>query len=158
MSGEQYDIETFRDDILAIVQANLGTKITAINAEKNDGITITDIASENYYNDMSDQVFNISPFILYYLVNLESKTIGAMTQTLITMQMSVVFDNTNQVNTESKVLRYSRCLKEVIQENFKKSASASALNIEQFLPVDLRLNQGSDFKMGGIHVTATIFG
>ena len=55
-------------------------------------------------------------------------------------------------------MRYSRCLREVIQENYKMSASASRLEVTEFVPVDVQFNEGSDFKMGGIHITANIIG
>jgi len=158
MSARKYDIETFRDQIIALVQANLGAKITAINTEKDDTLSIDDIAAENYYNDITDQVVNISPFIYYGFDRLESETVGAQTRTSITLFVSVVFDNTNQTGTESKVLRYTRCLKEIIQENSKKIPAASPLSVTEFLPVNFELNKGSDFKVGGIHVTATIVG
>lgn len=158
MSAKKYDIETFRDEIITLIQDNLSAKITAINTEKNDSLSIDSIAAENYYNDVTDQVVNISPFIHYGFASLESETVGAQTRTTITMFVAVVFDNTNQTGIESKVLRYTRCLKEIIQENSKKIASASPLSVTQFLPVNFELNKGSDFKVGGIHITTSIVG
>lgn len=158
MSVSKFDIETFRDKIIELIQANLGTKVTSINAEKDDTLSIDNVAAENYYNDVTDQVVNISPFIHYGFDRLESETVGAQTRTTITMFIAVVFDNTNQLGTETKVLRYTRCLKEIIQENSKKFPAASPLSVVEFLPVNFELNKGSDFKVGGIHITATIVG
>jgi len=162
-----YDIEVFRNSIIQLIQTELNIKITEINAEKNDDFNITDILPQNYYNDITDQVLNVSPFIYYGFVSLDSSTTGTKTQTTITMFISVVFDNSNTYyandygtygsGTETKVLRYTRALKEVIQDNYKKFAWASPLSVTEFTPQDFELNKGSDFKVGGIHVTGTIY-
>ena len=49
-------------------------------------------------------------------------------------------------------------MKEVVQDNFKTIPSVSALSVTEFTPTDFELNKGSDFKVGGVHITATIFG
>lgn len=156
MSARKYDLETFRDDIVSMVQANLSAKVTAINAEKNDAYNISDIDLANYYNDITDQVTNANPFIYYGMSDLVMESVGAGTAIEATIFISVVFDNTNDVGVESKVLRYTRCLVEIIQENFKKIPNLSPLKVTQFLPANYSLNNGSDFKIGGIHVTATL--
>jgi hypothetical protein len=162
-----YDIEVFRNSVIKLIQNELNIEITKINLEKDDDFSILDIAPENYYNDISDQVLNVSPFIYYGFVSLDSSTTGTKTQTTITMFISVVFDNSNTYyandygtygsETETKVLRYTRALKEVIQNNYKKFAWASPLSVTEFTPQDFELNKGSDFKVGGIHVTGTIY-
>jgi len=158
MSSKKYDVETFRDAIISIVQSNLAAKITEINTEKNDDYVLTDIATSSYYNDITDQVLNVSPFIYYGLSNVIVKTNGAQTSLVVTMFISIVFDNQNQNGVESKALRYIRSLREIILANYKKIPSASPLLIDEFLPTNFQLNKGADFKIGGVHVTATIMG
>lgn len=156
--SNNYDIETFRDNIVDLIQQELPQKIIEINLEKNDEFQINNISPSNYYNDIMDQVLNISPFIYYGVNNLTSFTVGCQTKVEVTLFVSVVFDNTNLEGTETKVLRYSRCLKEIIQENFKIFPSTSALSVTEFAPENYELNNGADFKVGGIHITATITG
>ncbi len=158
MSARKFDIESFRNGLLAIVQDNLPAKVAAINTEKDDTNSISVVDNAYYYNDITDQVVNKTPFIYYGLIDVGTRTVGSQTAMEVTAFFSIVFDNRNQGNTESKTLRYTRCLREVIQENFKKMPAASNLKIEQFLPANFSLNKGADFKIGGIHITATITG
>lgn len=157
MSGK-YDIESFINEMVSIVQAGLPAKITSINTEKSDSNSITQIDNANYYQDISDQIINVNPFIYYTMVDIQSTSNGAVTMLNITLAMSVVFDNTNSTGTMQKVLRYSRALREVIQEAFKQQASNSRLEISEFVPTDMEINSGSDFKIGGIHINSSIVG
>lgn len=158
MSVKKYDIESFRDDVINMIIDGLPAKIAAINAEKNDDYILTDIDVSNYYNDITDQVSNISPFIYYGLSGVEVATNGAASRLDVTMFVSIVFDNSNKPGVENLMLRYTRCLREIIQENYKKKAAASPLKVDEFVPANFSLNKGSDFKIGGIHVTATLQG
>lgn len=150
-------METFVDDIIALLQANLPTKITDINTEKGN-FPIVNIENANYYDNIGHQVLNINQFIYYTIVDIVTNTNGHQTSLEVTLAVSVVFDNTNGDGTIQKVLRYSRALREVLQDNFKDSSSTSRFRITEFVPIDIQLNEGSDFKMGGIHVTSTITG
>lgn len=154
--SNKYDIESFVNSIITIIKANLSTKITAINAEKNDDYSITSIDNANYYDEINNQVLNVTPLIYYTIVDITPNSNGASTALTVTLSISVMFDNRNSGGTINKVLRYSRCLREVLQDNFKQSARFSPLKIEEFVPVDVTTNDGSDFKMSGVHVTSTI--
>ena len=158
MSGK-YDVESFINDIVSVVKAGLPAKITAINAEKSDANSIDDIPSAQYYDNMGEQVINHNVFIYYTILPTEPKaSTGSATATEITLAFSVVFNNLNNSGTIQKVLRYTRCLKEVVQDAFDNNASHSNLKVTEFTPTDIELNQGSDFKIGGIQITSTIVG
>lgn len=153
----KYDIETFINEVISVIQAGLPTKISDINTEKGDSLLVT-IPNGDYFNNIMQQVLNINQFIYYPIVDIVTDANGPNTAITVTLQVSVIFDNTNGSATIEKVLRYSRALREVVQENFKPSGSASRLKITEFAPQEIQLNEGSDFKMGGIHITATIVG
>lgn len=156
MATKHFDIETFRDKIIEIIQNNLDSKINDINIEKRDNHRLTTIPKGNYYNDITDQVLNKMPFIYYGFFALEAVTVGDRTAATVTMFVSVVFDNKNKDEAERKALRYARVLKDVVNANNKYLASASGLEVVEFLPEDFEDNKGSDFKVGGIHIKATI--
>jgi nicotinate-nucleotide pyrophosphorylase len=153
----KYDIEAFVDQVISTMQDDLPGKVTEINTEKGDELLIN-IPNESYYGNIMLQVLNVNQFIYYQVVDIETNTNGGLTAIAVTLQVSVVFIDSSDVNTTKKALRYSRALREVIQENFKISGSASRLKITEFAPQDIQVNEGSDFKMGGIHITSTITG
>lgn len=156
--SNKYDVESFIDDIVGIIQGSLSTKVTAMNAEKNDGLELVSVDDANYYDDISQQVLNVDPFIYYTPVELDTTTQGQSTSLKVTIAVSVVFGNLNASGTIKKVLRYSRILREILQENFKPSSKVSQLKIIEFIPTDIALNDGSDFKIGGVQVSGIIVG
>ena len=148
----KYDVESFVNDILSLIQAGLPGKITAINAEKADTNSIDNIPVGAYYDNMGNQVVNST------IVGIISNTVGSSTSSEVTLAFSVIFNNLNQQGTIQKVLRYTRCLKEVVMDSFDNNSHHSNLKITEFTPLDIEMNKGSDFKIGGIQITATISG
>lgn len=155
--SNKYDIESFLTDILNVVQNNLPAKITEINAEKNDAIVLDSIPNENYFVSSGEQVFNENVFIYYGITDIITNTSGAKTSQEVTINFEVVFNNLNSNKTLERVLRYSRCLREVLQENFK-SGRHTNLKINELVPTNAQINQGSDFKVGGVKVSSIIIG
>ena len=156
--SRKYDIETYIAETLAMVQANLPAKIIEINAEKSDGTEIKQVPDADYFNSTSAQIFNSDPFIYYGLTDIEAEPAGSKTIITITMNFEVVFNNSNSGNTLEKVLRYSRSLREVFQENFMGSSKHSGYKVTELPPANAPLNQGSDFKIGGVSIVSTIAG
>lgn len=151
----KYDIESFVNDMVAILQSKLPAKISAINAEKNDTIELANI--DNYYDDVTEQVFNINQFLHYNIANIDSKSIGCQTSTTITMFFEIVFITGNSGNTLQKALRYTRAIREVFQEN-SKNGKYGTLKIADLIPDKAVLNNGSDFKVAGVLLESTISG
>ncbi len=156
--SSKYDIESYLNEVVGIIQENLPAKIIAINTEKSDSITLATIANEDYYVDASEQIWNKNQFIYYGIIDLSTTTNGAKTAIEITLNFEVVFNNTNQSNTLERVLRYSRCLREVIQDNFKGKNKSTGFSVSELVPANAPLNEGSDFKIGGIEIISTIIG
>ena len=156
--SSKYDIESFLNEVLGIVQANLPAKIAAINTEKSDTITLDLIPNAQYYADSSEQVWNDNVFIYYGVVNIITTTNGGKTAMEVTLHFAVIFNNQNETKTLERVLRYSRCLREVIQDNFKGSNKSSGFSVSELTPANFPLNEGSDYKIGGIEIVSTIAG
>lgn len=156
--SNKYDIEMFIDEMIALVKADLPAKISEINIEKNDDITLPTVGNSDYYDDISEQVFYKNQFIYYSLVDVATESAGHNVSLDVTLAISVLFSNINSSGTIKKVMRYTRCLREIFQESFKKTGKASQIKVTEFIPVDIQTNQGSDFKMGGIQIQASIVG
>jgi len=159
--SNKYDVETFRNEIIAFMQDGLTKKITDITAEKADNIIITSIPTKRWYNNLMEQRINGFPIIWFGINDIEPKqSAGNVTLLEITIFICIVFDNTNQTETETKGLRYTRALREVIQDNYAFTSSSTRLQVIEFLPHDVKLplNDGADFKVAGILVRGTIAG
>jgi len=48
----KYDIESFVNDIVSVLKADLPAKISAINTEKGD-FNITSISNDDYFDDIT---------------------------------------------------------------------------------------------------------
>jgi len=159
MPSKRYDAETFLDDVIGLVRDNLSAKVVAINAEKADKFQIKDIPAKQYHPDIMDGVINQFPFVYYGVIEIEvGESVGSHTQLDVTVIVAVVFDNKGHKGNNNQALRYTRILREIIQEDFLKFPSAGKMQVVEFAPADFSSNQGADFKIGGIHVKASIAG
>jgi len=152
------DVEDLMRSLVTVMQAGLPAKITAINAQKADGIVLEQIANANYYNVINEQVEGVSPFIYYGFSSIGSESIGSnKTKLTPTIFFEVAFSNDyRDQDAYWKVLRYTRAMQEVMQDNFFRIRSSENLRIEPFTPADIHKNDGADLKIGGIQVTTTM--
>jgi hypothetical protein len=152
------DIEVVEQTILAIIQANLPAKLAEINTEKGDTALI-DIANENYYNDFYQAELTASEFIFYGIQAPELQSAGSNFATTWTIFYKVFVTQENNLGpVRSMVLRYTRALSEIIQENSDKiSRVCTVPEIIALTPEDVDdiINQ-TPFKMGGVNLKITI--
>ena len=154
----RYDLERFRDDIIKIVQDNMPAKVAQINAEKADGDDIEAPDNSLYIFDIMDAVLNAYPFIYYGFDNVVTDGTVGQTKTTVTLFISVVFDNANNTSVINQALRYTRALKEIIEEHQSDIAQISVNQVSQFAPDDFQLNNGANYKIGGILIEGTMIG
>lgn len=158
--SSKYDVESALFDLLGLVQANLPTKITEINTEKNDSIVLDQIPNESYYNERGEELFNKNTFVFYSITNIESiggVNYGTISNLSISIDFEVFYSTYNEVNSIKRILRYSRALKECLLESFDKISSMGDLIIQDIIPADISFtNSGSSFKVGGVTVQTNI--
>jgi len=156
----KYDLEKLRDDLLGLVKDNLAAKISAINTEKADSITLEVPDLDAAMRSMNDRVVNEGLILHYGLVEVEPRTTsGIATSFDVTMFFMIAFEQDVNANIdhERKSLRYSRALYEVFLDNYKGIKRASALTVSPYAPVDWQPNADSPYwKVGGVEVTTTI--
>lgn len=153
------DIETFRDYFLGLIQANLAAKLAEINAEKADGITLTDFIAAQYTSDMNEKVMNYSEFVFYgfpEILTIPNPRGGFALD--ITMSFEVVFCAPDGGTVaENKILRYTRAMAEIVTESLRGNCIASDVTVEILAPVSLAENLRSQWtKIGGIQIRGTI--
>jgi hypothetical protein len=156
---KKYDIESLLKDIEAVLSVNLNAKLTQIDTEKADGITLKPIDSRAYFlQELNSRVANYNPFILYGITNIEPRPQVGGTAAIFTVNVALVFaDHGNDQHIVKKMLRYSRALKECIEEHFYLIKNSINLEVQSLVPGDFqRLNTSENYRVVGVDITATL--
>lgn len=154
----KFDEEQLLLNIETYLKANLNAKITAINSEKNDSIVLAQVNASAYALDADDGEFNYDPYIITMISEQTSETRGpAVAENLIVNVALILTDNGQDLNIVRRMLRYRRCLREVIQDNFRKISPCDEVVIES-LPLLSFQKGGSSMmsKVVGINIISSI--
>ena len=152
------DIEKVEQVILGIVQSKLADKVTEINADKGDSL-LTDIDSSKYFSDFYQEDLTSSKFIFFGIEQPETQSVGRDSAETWTIFYKVFIQQENNLTTiRSSVLRYTRALKEIINENSILIARhCSKGEISNLTPENVEdINNDTPFKMGGIEFKVTL--
>ncbi len=154
----RYDVENLLDGVVNIIKANLNTKITALNTEKNDGIQLMPVEDAAYFfMGLNERVANFNPFIIYGVESLATLPIEQGSALDIGVSVVVVVVDQGKPEINRLMLRYSRALKEVIEENNQKAGRSIKLTVEQFMPISFELlDSDAKYKAIGITINGTI--
>lgn len=145
MGYKAIDFEDVADDIITLLKANLNTKITAINSEKNDGISLDAIDTSAYlFHTLDEETVNYNPFILCEFINAETVGDYGHSQTKVELLIGVVLsDSGSDLVVSRRLFRYQRAMREVIEDNFDSLASGAKMIVQSQVPVELTLSNGS---------------
>lgn len=161
----KYDLEDCLDDFETLLTSKLNTKIAAIEAEKiakgkglDGGLSAVD--SQAFFRQTwSDKILNYSPAIFFGIENVEAASGGMQTAERPTVFIEcVIVDGGMDMLTHRKINRYSRAIKELIEENFDSFTFASKIKVETVRPTSfkLELDTSEEIKVGGVSVSLTI--
>ena len=153
------DIEKVEQVILGIVQSKLAAKVAEINTDKGGDALLVDIETKNYLSDLYQEELTPSLFILYGIKEPELQSPGCdSAETWVIFYYIFIQDKNNLGTLRSKIFRYTRALKEIINENCRKIARhCSNPQISTLTPQDLEpINNDTPFKMGGIEFKITL--
>lgn len=151
----KYDAERFLTDVEGLFKSYLNAKITSINTEKNDTVILDQVDSNAYFHDMDEKAANYSPVFLTQISNIQTNGIGPTSSQIITIDASLIFFDGNQdAFITNRMLRYQRCMKEVIEDNFYGKIYPSVIKIDQ-LQILSFVKSGTSlwFKMATINIT-----
>jgi hypothetical protein len=137
----RYDIENFFDDLKAFLQANMNTKLAAIDAEKADGITLGTISNAAYFfQTLGDEIANYNPFVFYGIDQLPANAIYSNVDAAITAQVVIVLsDDENDPNIMKRLLRYQRALIELFESNYAGISKIGKILVSGLAPAPLAL-------------------
>ena len=112
--------------LLAAYQNNINTKITEINSEKADSITLNSIDSNAIVllgRKFDESLLNYDPVLIMKDVDSEPISVQGATSYISTVQIDIVIhgDANGNEQDELRILyRYRRALSEVAEENARK--------------------------------------
>ena len=154
-----YDIESLCDDIKTILTTNLNTKLTAINNEKADSITLATIDASAYaFQSMNGATMNFDPFIFYGVQDIQGE--GGYGQTPMQVEVAVILclsDQGQDIDITKRVLRYGRALKEVFEEHFGDTENSAKLSVQSQVPIDIKLlNSSNPHRAIGVTLRADL--
>jgi len=163
--ASRYDIEDLLGDILALLQSKLNARIASIEAEKiaagkpDTGLKPID-SSAYFEQSWSDKMLNITPAIFYGIEEDESVGAGPATVQTVTLWVDVVIVDSGMDNlTKNRILRYSRALREIFEENWDAFiGNASKIKIKTVRPIDFKmeLNTSETIKVGGVSIVTAL--
>ena len=154
----KFDEELLLLNLETIIKANLNTKIAALNTEKNDTISLATVNNSAYIMDVNDKEVNYNPYIIYMISEQTSEARGPVTIENIIINVALIHsDNGLDPYIVKRMLRYRRCLKEVIEENFRSISPCDSVTIES-LPVlsFQKSNSSYSSKVVGINIITSI--
>ncbi len=161
----KYDGEDILDDVIAMVQAGIEAKLIEIENQKiskGKGIEggLPPPALAAYFRQTwSDKILNYSPAIFYGIQEVLADGVGPVTMEKFKIFVEVILvDSGMDTNTSNRILRYSRALREVLQERFDAVADTGRIKIETVSPVSFKLEVDSseELKVGGVSLTVAI--
>lgn len=153
----KYDVESFLTNVKTVFQSNLNTKITELNTEKGD-FDIDQIPTDAWYINHIPKVWSYNTFIVWGIsdIPLSNQQPGAAIQTVNLFIEACVQDKGYPVSESViyQLLRYSRALLEVANENFDKLQGYGKLQLDSLSPslVDI---SGKRIRMSGINLSAS---
>jgi hypothetical protein len=151
-----YDIEDLLSDIGEVLTENLNTKISELETIKNDGLVLKRIEPNAIFVQEMLKESNYNPFILYGITDVQTRSVLSSTVGIYTINVALALsDSKNDKDILKRMLRYSRALKETIEENFLLKNNAVQLEVQSLIPVEFQ-SQSTNYRVVGINITATL--
>ena len=152
------DAESIVDIILTIVKTNMNTKLAEITAEKNDGITLSDIPDAAYYFNHIPKNNNRSSFVVYGITNteiLDNAGMGVLKRYSIDIEIALSGLTNKGIETlERSLMRYTRAIEEVLAENWSNKTLYGTLELTQIPSQTFALEvSGELLRVAGVRAT-----
>ncbi|MCK5608287.1 hypothetical protein KAR91_40775 [Candidatus Pacearchaeota archaeon] len=148
----RYDFENILDNVDGIITSKLNTKITSINTEKDDGITVSAINNNAHFlQTLDERVANFDPFLVYGIDNIEADADYNRVTEKILIAVTIVMADNGKTEVNRILFRYSRALKEIFLENWQSIGIGNRFKISALAPVPFdALDSSAQFKAIGI--------
>jgi hypothetical protein len=152
-----YDEESLLVDIETLLKNNLNTRITALNTEKADSITLAQVDSNAYFMDMDDRHANYSPVVIYTISGIDTESIASSSLRTITINIAIIINDNGDLDIVKRMMRYGRALREVFEMNFKYIRAVSDFKISSLPVLSFQLRNTSErYKIVGLDLETCI--
>jgi hypothetical protein len=157
----QYDIERILSDVKAHLVANLNTQLSALDAEKNDGVTLKPVDLTAYHlQTLEDRVDLNDPLVLYGESE-EPQVQSVGSHVAVTYYVSVwviLTDNGLDSAIVSRLFRYRRALVDVFRLSWASFARENKMKINQSSPTPPFKDQETNWiaRAVGVRIELTI--
>jgi len=150
----RHDFETLLDEFQSMISSNLNTKITSIVSDKGDSITPPALDSNAYFLQTLDEaVANFDPFLVYGIEDIQIISDGPLTHEKIFISAVIVLTDNGRSNMNRIMFRYSRALKEVVEENWQIDNTSSKISVNRSTVVPFEsMDSSATYKAIGIEV------
>lgn len=155
----KFDEEEFYDYCVNLVKDNIGAKITALNAEKADAITLETPGASDYIFDFSVKSATPDFFIYYTMLDaVPLDTVGNQSSIECNILFYFAFiDFEENDYSIRKGMRYTRALREIFLDNFNNNHQISDFEIFQVFPQSAQFqNTKKWYKVGGVEIKGVI--
>lgn len=152
------DFETILDSVKIIMIDNLNNKLSEIEAEKDDDISLPEISASAYFlQSLDESAANFDPFIAYGIEDIETTSIGPHSAEKLFISSVIVLTDNGRDEINRIMFRYSRALKEIFEENWQLIDSSTKININRSTVVPFKaLDSSATYKAIGIEIEITI--
>lgn len=155
----KFDVEKFYDYAVALLKDNIGNKITELNTEKSDSITLEAPENEEYIADFNSQAV-LPEFFVYYTISdvVPVQSVGEAVALEVTLMIYAAFIDYEEGDAPiRKGMRYVRALYEIFSDNFAKNSRISDFEIFQHMPQSAQFeNTENWYKIAGVQIKGTI--
>jgi hypothetical protein len=152
-------MEKLTNDVKTIITSYFNTKLSEIDAEKADGITLTQLATSGIYlQELNGVTINADPFILYGIVDIKADGNGPYTQRTFQVEVVLVKEDTGEVLEAARLMyRYQRALEEIFEEHWTDNKNSAKLVITSLVPRAIPLmNSTHQHRACGVVLDVTI--
>jgi len=154
----RYDLESLLSDLKAVCVANLNTKLTSIATEKGDSVSVPAINDAAYFFQILDfTAAGVWPVFLYYgAEDPTADSVGAHTAEDYNIFFVVVMrDTADGELMNTKMLRYSRALKEIFEQAFVENKIRVRISVTSITPLAIGDSE-TTFRSVGVKVGAIL--
>ena len=158
--SEKSDAELYIAKLDTLLKASLNTKITEINAIKNDGITLKQLDNNAYYYlTFGQKTPAYDPAIVFGIDTEVNGSIGGLSDETLRVTVELIVSSgaiADSLELMKILQRYRRALMEVLMENYRKFPAISIVGLPD-IPFTVDKDSGLFYAIGvGVEMKYTI--
>ena len=154
----RYRPESFVNEVLAYLRANLNTNINAVSSEYSDEIILAELDNEAYFvGSLNDKVGNFVNFCLLTVSNNPLTPNGQNLGEELSIAVALLIPHDGTTDFFRRMLRYQEALKDTFRNAYRKIAHGRDWTVKTLEPLDAQLLGSSNWhKVIGVEVSISL--